>query len=81
MVLNADKISNIIIWIDMCANGSSCISPVESIANVVYEYVVVAVAEKMMYKSMYDKLIELGVEETKILWIKPIYLTEHYKVI
>ena len=56
------------------------VSPMIEIQNIEYDYVVISVIEKMMYKSMYNDLINLGVDKEKILWIEPLYVSEYYKI-
>ena len=44
----ADRISNIVLWIDKMPEGN--VSPMIEIQNIEYDYVVISVIEKMMYK-------------------------------
>ena len=77
--IKANKISDIVLWIDKVAQKNKKIFPMVNIKDVEYDYVVVAVIEEMMYKSMYNDLIKLNVERKKILWIKPSYIIEYYQ--
>ena len=77
--IKANKISDIVLWIDKVAQKNKKIFPMVNIKDVEYDYVVVAVIEEMMYKCMYNDLIKLNVERKKILWIKPSYIIEYYQ--
>lgn len=65
----------ITLWVDAAyeklQKDGFAVSPIEKIANCNYDYLLIAVKEESMMKSIKENLVKLGVPETKILWSAP----------
>ena len=78
--IKADGVANIVMWIDKVPDAQRNVFALEDIRNVEYDFIVVSVLEKMLYESIHDDLVKLHIDADKILWIPPVYITEHYAV-
>lgn len=64
----------IVRWVDKCGvgNNETGISSVETIHDVEYDYIVLAVKSKLLVEEITEQLIEMGVDQRKIIWEKPV---------
>ena len=72
-----NKAVNVVLWIDNRRTkirkfGLSPVPPSE-ITNIEFDYVVCAIRGELAAQLMKKQLVELGVDEKKIIWEKPLY--------
>lgn len=64
-------ICNVVLWVDKNARLEEC-DRVESILNIKYEYIVLAIKQVFLAEEIRKELTDLGVENHMILWHEPL---------
>lgn len=73
---------DVILWIDNVVSQTEMFGkktlPVKEILKYVFDYVVCAITDQKAAKLMKKQLLDLGVNENKIIWSMPIYLFKEF---
>ncbi len=65
--LEISKYCNVILWIDKNSNLPETNSNISSVREVSYDYIVIAIANPQIIEKVKNELLEMGVEEGKIV--------------
>ena len=75
--IECSRFGRVVLWVDKKYKDYDClVNAPEEICNVSYDKIIIAVADVNIAKDIRGYLISMGVEDDKIIWMKPTLTTK-----
>jgi glycosyltransferase involved in cell wall biosynthesis len=68
----------VVAWVDQNAEKTEGLITIEQIKNYEYDYIIIALKKANLISSIIEQLVKNGVERDKIIWVKPVEVTDWY---